>query len=177
MYHAWSEVFWDCQTANLSETLMTTNWKWYVYTINMLFNQKHVLHVHSNDPLPITHDTDTYNVWCQSPSIFQMTTLDRKTDLLHIYHTHASMLTSRDAVFPPDEQLQGSCNSFTMSKCQFKFGNLQICWYYCNDKPLSGLWETISRHLEDDFITSILALKLHITGSRQKYVSNVFEYL
>ncbi len=142
---------------------------------------KTVLHVHSNDPLHITHDTDTSNIWCQSPSIFQITTLDRKTDLLHLYHANASMLTSTDAladiVFSPNEQLQWSCISFTVSKCKFKFGNLQICCYYRIDKPLSGLWETIPLHLEDDFITSISALKLHITGSQQKYVTKHFEYL
>ncbi len=135
---------------------------------------KTLLHVQSNDPLPITHVMDTFNVWCQSPTVFQMTTLDRNTDLLHLYHPHASMPTSTDAhtdtVFSPDEQLQGSCNSFTVSKCLFKFGNLQIFFYYSNDKTLTGLCETIPRHLEDDFITSISALKLHITSSSQKYV-------
>ncbi len=125
---------------------------------------KTVFHVHSNDPLHITHDMDTSDIWCLSPSIFQLTTLDRRNDLLHLYHAHASMLTSTDTltdtVFSPDEKLQGSCNSFTVSKCRFKFGNIQIFCYYSNDKPLTGLWETIACHLEDDFIRSISALKL-----------------
>ncbi len=164
-----------------------------------------MLQVYSNDPLHITHDTDTSDICCQSPSIFQMTTLDRKTDLLHLYHAHASMLTFTDAftdtVFSPDEQLRGSCNSFTVSKCRFKFGNLQMfCYYsndkpltclwetiprrnlqmfcyYSNDKPLTCLWETIPRRLENNFITSISALKLCITSTRQKCVSKLFECL
>ncbi len=82
---------------------------------------KTVLHVHSNDIPHITHDMDTSNIWCQNPSIFQMTILVRRKVLLHLYHAHASMLTSTDAltdtVFSPDEPLQGSCNSFTVSKC------------------------------------------------------------
>ncbi len=126
-------------------------------------------------------NTDTSYIWCQSPSIFQKTTLDRRTDLLHLYHAHASMLTSTDSltytVFSPDEQLQGSCNSFTVSKCRFKFGNLPIFCYYSNDKPLTGLWKTIPPRLEDDFITTMSALKFRITCSRQKYVSKHFEYL
>ncbi len=31
---------------------------------------KTVLHVHSNDPLHITYNKDTSDIWCQSPSIF-----------------------------------------------------------------------------------------------------------
>ncbi len=36
---------------------------------------KIVLHVHSDDLTHISYDTDTFNIWCQSPSIFQMTSL------------------------------------------------------------------------------------------------------
>ncbi len=72
---------------------------------------KTVFHVHSNDPYHIIHDMDTFDILYQSPSLFQMPTLYRKTDLLHLYHAHASMLTSTDSltdtVFSPDEQLQG----------------------------------------------------------------------
>ncbi len=142
---------------------------------------KTVFNVHINDPSHIIHDTDTSHIWCQSPTIFQTTTLDSKTDLLLLYHAHASMPTSTDVltdtVFSPVEQLQGSSNSFTVSQCQFKFGNLQIFCYSSNEKPLTGLWETIPRRLEDDFITSISDMKLRITGSREKYVSKPFEYL
>ncbi len=123
----------------------------------------------------ISHDTDPSHIWCQSP------TSASKTDLLHLYNAHASMSTSTDAftdtVFSPVEQLQGSCHSLTVSKCRFKFGNLHIFCYYSNEKPLTGLWETIPRRLEDDFIASISVMKLCITGSRKKYVSKHFEYL
>ncbi len=96
-----------------------------------------------------------------------------------IYYTFMMhMPTSTDAltdtVFSPVELLHGSRHSFTVSKCQFKFGNLQIFCYYSNEKPLTGLWETIPCHLEDDFITSISAMKLRITGSRVQYVSKHF---
>ncbi len=135
---------------------------------------KTVLYTHKNDLSHISHDTDPSHIWCQSPTIFQTPNSASKTDLLHFYHAHASMPTSTDAftdtVFSPIEQLQGSCHSFTLSKSQSKFGNLQIFCYYSNEKPLTGLWETIPCHLEDDFIASISAMKLCITGSKEKYV-------
>ncbi len=142
---------------------------------------KTVLYTHKNDLSPISHDTDTSHIWCQSPTIFPTPISASKTDLLHLYHAHTSMPTFTDVitdtVFSPVEQLQGSCHSFTVSKCRFKFGNLQIFCYYSNEKLLTGLWETIPRCLEDDFIASISAMKLCITSSQEKYVSKHFEYL
>ncbi len=97
---------------------------------------KTVLHVHIDEYNPTCQDTDTSNIWCQSPSIFQNTILDRRNDLLHLYHVHNRVITSTDAlndtVFSPDESLQGSCNSFIVSKCWFKYVNLQIFCYYSN---------------------------------------------
>ncbi len=81
-----------------------------------------------------------------------------------------------DTVFSPDESLQGSCNSYTVSKCRFKFGNLQIFCYFINDKPAQGLWETIPHHVENDYIESMSGLKIKITGSRNKYISQLFTY-
>ncbi len=142
---------------------------------------KTLLYTHKNDLSPISHDTDTSHIWFQSPTISQTPTSASKTDLLHLYHAHASMPTSTDAitdtVFSPVEQLQVSCHSFTVSKCRFKFGNLQIFCYYSHVKPLTALWVAIPHRLEDDFIASISAIKLCITGSREKYVSKHFEYL
>ncbi len=143
---------------------------------------KTVLHIHIDEYNYTCQDTDTSDIWCQSPSIFQNTVLDRGNDLLNLYHEHNSVITSTDAlkdtVFSPDESLQGSCNSFTVSKCRYKFGNLQIFCYYSDISQSTGLWKTIPRRLEDDLIlASISALKLKITGSRQKCVSQIFEYL
>ncbi len=78
---------------------------------------KTVLYTHKNDLSHISHDTDTSHIWCQSPTIFQTPTSASKTDLLHLYHAHASIPTSTDTVFSPVEQLQGSSHSFTVSKC------------------------------------------------------------
>ncbi len=119
--------------ANLSEILTTSNWKLYDYAKKDVVQPethvpdssqtslKIVFHVHTNDLTHIGHDTATSHIWCQSPSVFQTTTLESKTDLLHLYHAHASMPTSTDAltdtVFSPVEQLQVSSNSFTVSKC------------------------------------------------------------
>ncbi len=142
---------------------------------------KTVLHVHIDEFTTTCQDTDTSNIWCQSPSIFQNTILDRRNDLLHLYQAHNSIITFTDAlkdtVFSPNGTLQGSCNSFTVSKCRFKFGNLQNFCYYSDAILSTGLWEIIPHHLEDDLITSILVLKLKITSSRQKYISQLFEYL
>ncbi len=72
------------------------------------------------------------------------------------------MPTSTDAitdiVFSPVEQLHVSCHSFTVSKCQFNFRNLQIFCYYSYEKPLTGLWETIPRHPEDDTLSQVYQL-------------------
>ncbi len=142
---------------------------------------KTMLYTHQNDLSHICHNIDTSHIWCQSPTIFQTPTSASKTDLLHLYHAHDSVLTATDAftdtVFSPVEQLQGSSHSFTVSKCRFKFDNLQSFCCYSNKKPLTGLWETIPRCLEDDFIASISAMKLRITSSREQYVSKRFEYL
>ncbi len=47
--------------------------------------------------------------------------------------------TLQHIVFSPDESLQGSCNSYTVPKCFFKFRNLQMFCYFCNTKPTQGL--------------------------------------
>ncbi len=68
---------------------------------------KTVLYTHKNDLSHINHDTDTSHIWCQSPTFFHTPTSASKPDLLHLYHAHASMPTSTDAltdtVFSPVE--------------------------------------------------------------------------
>ncbi len=80
-----------------------------------------MLHIHIDEYNPTCQDTDTSNIWCQSHSIFQNTILDRRNDLLHLYHEHNSVITStdtlKDTVFSSDELLHGSWYSFTVSKC------------------------------------------------------------
>ncbi len=102
---------------------------------------------------------------------------DYKLEMIRLQQQHVLQPVTPVTDNSPVEQLQGSCHSFTVSKCRFKFGNLQIFCYYSHEKPLTGLWETIPRRLEDDFIASISAMKLCITGSQEKYVSKPFEYL
>ncbi len=112
--------------------------------------------------------------------MFQNTSSERKQDLLNLYHADHGVITSTDTlhdiIFSPDESLQGLCNSYTVSKCCFKFGNLTKFCYFSNDKPINGLWETIPHRLEDDYIESMLGLKIKITGSRNKYISQLFTY-
>ncbi len=167
------EMIWVCQKDVIQPVTCVTD--------SSQTSVKTVLYIHKNDLSHISHDTDTSHIWCQSPTIFQTPTSAIKTDLLHLYHTHASMPTSTEAftdtVFSPVEQLQRSSHSFTVLKCWFQFGNLQIFCYYSNEKPLTGLSETIPCCLEDDFIASISTMKVRITGSREQYVSIHFEYL
>ncbi len=96
---------------------------------------------------------------------------------IFIMHMPTSTYAVTNAVFSPVEQLHRSSHSFTVSKCRFKFGNLQIFCYYNNEKPLTSLWETIPHCLKDDFIANISAKKLRINGSREKCFSRLFEYL
>ncbi len=61
----------------------------------------------------------------------------------------------KDTVFSPVESLQESFNSYTVTKCQFKLGNLQIFCYFSNETPNEDLWDTIPCHPEDGFIQSM----------------------
>ncbi len=100
---------------------------------------KSVLHIHHDESHTICHNTDIPTNWYDSTSIYQNWCFDRKKDLMNLYHAHHSVITStdtlRDTVFSPDESLHGFCNFYTVSKCRFKFGNLQIFFYFSNDKP------------------------------------------
>ncbi len=141
---------------------------------------KSVLHIHKDESQTICHNANIPTNWYDSTSIFQDQRSDRKNDLLNLNYAHHSMITStdtlRDTVFSPDESLQGSGNSYTVSKCWFKFSNLQIFCYFSNDKPTQGLWETIPCHVENDYIESMLGFKIKITSSRNKYLSQLFTY-
>ncbi len=142
---------------------------------------KSVFHLQDAHKSDSCDTSDTCSVTCQPPSIFQNHTINKQNDLLLSCRTPDHMVphtdTLHDNVLASREQLQGTCNSFTLSKCSFKFGNLQMFCYYSDAKPSTGIWKTIPRLLEKDFITSILNLKINITGSRQKYVSQLFKYL
>lgn len=115
---------------------MTTNWKWkytttcarstwqltYIYQTN---------HAHSSWWVNTNRqDDDTFDISHHSSSIFQNTSYDRTNDLLNFYHANHSVISYsnpvRDIVFLPEESLQGSCNSFTVFKCRFKFDNLHL---------------------------------------------------
>ncbi len=134
---------------------------------------KTVLHIYIDEFNPTCQDTDTLNISCQSPWIFQNTILDGRNNLLHLYHVHSSVITSTDAlkdtIFSPDEPLQGSCNSFTVSKSRFKFGDLQI---FAIITPGHG---KLSQVILKTILLQVYWVK--ITGSGQKYVSQRFEYL
>ncbi len=71
---------------------------------------KTVLHIDIDEFNPTCQDTDTSNIWCQSPSIFQNTIMDRRNDLLHLYHAHNRVITFidalKDTVFSPNDSLQ-----------------------------------------------------------------------
>ncbi len=142
---------------------------------------KYVLRIHHDESQTICQNADIATNWFHSTCIFQNPCSERKQDLLNLYHAHNTIITStdtlRDTVFSPDESLQGLCNSYTVSKCHFKFGKLQFSFcYFSNDNPTQGLWKTIPRHIEDDYIESMLGLKIKITGSKNKYISQLFTY-
>ncbi len=44
----------------------------------------------------------------------------------------------KDTVFSPDESLKEQCNSYTVTKCHFKFGNHQVFCNMSNEKPSDG---------------------------------------
>ncbi len=75
--------------------------------------------------------------------------------------------------FSPDESLQEQCNSYTVTKCRFKFGNLQIFCYMSNGK-LVMVYGTQCQ--DNDIQESMKELNIKITGSRNKYYSQLFTY-
>ncbi len=85
---------------------------------------KTVLHIHHDESQTICQASDNCDDRYQNNSIFQNTSSDRSKDLLNLYHAHHSMITPidtlTDSVFSPVESLQGSCNSYTVSKYHFK---------------------------------------------------------
>ncbi len=87
---------------------------------------------------------------------------------------HDSMDILKYTVFSPVESLQESCSSYMVTKCRFKLENLQIFCYFSNETPKEGLWDTIPSRLEDEFIQSMKGLNIKITGSRNKYISQLF---
>ncbi len=105
---------------------------------------KSALHHHVNEFIPICqkmgHTISLVSISFNFPEHYFW----QRNDLLHFYHAHHSVITSTDAlkdtIFSPDEPLQGSCNSFTVSRCQIKFGNLQIfCFYWVvGNHPMSS---------------------------------------
>ncbi len=81
-----------------------------------------------------------------------------------------------DTVFSPVESIQEDCNSYTVTKCCYKFGNLKIYTYLSNELPKNGIWETIPKYYEHYLLKSLQRLKIIITGSNDKYISQLFKY-
>ncbi len=60
-----------------------------------------------------------------------------------------------DTVFSPIESLQELCDFYTVTKCHFKFENLQIFCFVSNELPINGLWDTIPRYYDKDILQSM----------------------
>ncbi len=138
---------------------------------------KSVLHNLHDESQTICQASDNQVNWYQSTSILQNICVDRNQDIFNFYYAHSRMTNSidilKDTVFSPVESLQESFNSYTVTKCQFKLGNLQIFCYFSNETPNEDLWDTIPCHPEDGFIQSMNWLKIKITGSWNKYISQL----
>ncbi len=100
--------------------------------------------------------------------------------LFHLYHAHPGMTypedSLKDIVFSPDECIEKQNASYRVNKCRFKFENLQTFCYVSNEQPKDGLWDTIPRHCENTILKSMKELNITITGSRNKYISQLFKY-
>ncbi len=65
--------------------------------------------------------------------------------------THSKVILM-DTVFLPVESLHELSDSHTVTKCRFKFGNLQIFCFISNELPINSLWDTILRYCEKEGI-------------------------
>ncbi len=82
---------------------------------------KSVLHNLHDESQTSCQTSDNHVDWYQSTSILQNTRVDRKQDILNLYHVDSCMINStdilKDIVFSPVEPLQESCNAYTVTKC------------------------------------------------------------
>ncbi len=104
---------------------------------------KSVVHNLHNESQTISQALVNDVNWYWRTTILQNICLDRNQDILNLYHAHPCMTNLNDfldnTVFSPVESLQEYCNSYTVTKCHFKFGNLQIFCYFSNESPNEGL--------------------------------------
>ncbi len=112
--------------------------------------------------------THCYLVFRTTMTIYNLIIMCAKTHSLH---------TMSENIFWPNKSVAESCDSFTLTKGWYKFGNLQIYYYESNANPSSGCWTTIPHQLEVVYIASIGQLNISITGFRHKYVSSLIRYL
>ncbi len=82
--------------------------------------------------------------WYEHLSTLQQVGISNKDELPYLYHAHPCMThleeILKDTVFSPDESLQEQYDSYTVTKCCFKFGNLQIFCYMINENPSDAYW-------------------------------------
>jgi hypothetical protein len=70
-----------------------------------------------------------------------------------------------------DDQLSETC---TVTKGRYKFGNLEIFCLYNRETCSTGQWIPIPHSLENDYIDMMYNLHIKISGSRDKFVKQLF---
>ncbi len=156
---------------------MTTGYRWYNWKVTRLIRTTRTLlslrkHVGNQwDTTNYNNHTssvsDTQTMWCLSPNTLLSCFSNKNNNLLSHYHVCQDKLSSPDTmsdnIFLPNESVAESCDSFTLTKGRYKFGNLQIYCYESNASPSSGCWTSIPGQLEVDYIASMGKLNISIT--------------
>jgi hypothetical protein len=64
----------------------------------------------------------------------------------------------------------------TITKSRYKFGNLEVFCHNDNQTNKSGQWILIPTSLEHEYINTLRNLHLKISGSRNKFLNNLFQW-
>ncbi len=144
-YHVSKVVYSDYEMGNQWKTLMTTDYRWYNWKVTRPIKNDQGTAVTSKTCVKTVgyHSakynnhtssvSDTQTLWCLSSYS------NKNDNLLSHYHVCQDTLYSPDTmsenIFLPNESVAESWDSFTLTKSQYKFGNLQI---YCYESNAAG---------------------------------------
>ncbi len=119
---------------------------------------------------------DNNQTCCDNVKVLLHNGVSDSQSYTNLYHAHPNMnpFIMVDTVFSSVESIQEDCNSYSLTKCCYKFGNLKMYTYLSNELAKNGIRETIPKYYKHEFLKSIERLKFIITGSNDKYISQLF---
>ena len=106
-------------------------------------------------------------------TVFQVKPTDQHLDLadLNIKQTHTEIKYTFHMSEP--NQTVGTCH---ISKGRYKYGVLEVFCLPDSVTFSSGQWISIPNHLELDYLDTLRNLQINISGSKSKYINNLFHW-